>query len=429
MGEKVEKRRNERSHYGPVWLAAGLAILIIGFHRIAPILLSLILVLLIFLALNPVIVWLRRISGGRLVATGLVVLTFLGLLILTGWAFFAPVKKSTSKFVERLPDYWERVQKPIVKMEHRAVISEQKLKREVTTEVAKENNQEPSPTPVEPPVEAVAAQKTEEQPGMVNSGVRAVLGGVTGFFKTLASNFMTLVMVLVTVFVGVIFSLLNPRPVLGAFFSFIPEKHHDTAVRISQRVARFVPRWALATLLGMFCIGLLTFFCMWPLFGFHDALVLGLIAMIFEAVPYVGPFLAGIPAVLLGMGEGGLTPLWVVLIYIGIQAVENNIVAPVIVGGQLRLHPVGVIFAVLVTASIFGVLGVLIGMPMLAIGRIIHQELFRPKYLPATSDEDLELLARRALNEKGLTGSAGPIKPQRAETLSPGTESSAEASA
>ena len=396
--EKNEKPTRQRSLYGPVWLAAGLAVLIVGFSRIVPILLALILVVLIFLALNPVIVWLRRISGGRLLATAMVVLFFLGLAGLTGWAFYAPMKKSTSKFVERLPDYWERIQKPLVKMEHRAVISEQKLKREVTTEVARETQLPEEPAAAEETFEG--AEKAEEQPGMVNSGVRAILGGVTGFFKTIASNVATLVMVLVTVFVGVVFSLLNPRPIVGAFFGFIPEKHHDLSVKIAQRIARFVPRWALATLVGMLIIGLLTFFCMWPIFGFHDALVLGLIAMVFEMIPYAGPILAAIPAILLAMGMGGLTPLWVVLIYIGIQAVENNIVAPVIVGGQLRLHPVGVIFAILISATIFGILGVLIGMPLLAIGRIIHQELFRPKFLPNVSDDDLESLARQALNEK-----------------------------
>ena len=101
-------------------------------------------------------------------------------------------------------------------------------------------------------------------------------------------------------------------PIFGAMFSVVPERHHAKTLTILQRIGEFVPGWVGATLLGQLTIGLLVFLLMWPIFGFMDALVLGLIAAVLEGVPYLGPLLAAVPALLFAVGKGGLTPLWVV---------------------------------------------------------------------------------------------------------------------
>ena len=182
-------------------------------------------------------------------------------------------------------------------------------------------------------------------------------------------------------------------------FGVIPQELHPRAEIICGRIAEFVPRWALATLLGMSIIGCMIFLAMWPLFGFQDALVLGLIALVFEAVPYIGPILSAAPALLLAAGEGGLKPVWVLLAYITVQALENNLIMPVVVGGQLKLHAVAVIFSMLLCVTIFGVLGVLIALPMLAIVNILYEEIYRPRFLPSISESDLEKLAEGMLKK------------------------------
>src|SRR5687767_11876375 len=101
------------------------------------IIISFLLIMLLTLALNPVVIWLRRMIGTRTLATGVVVLLFLIVAGLTGYAFYRPVKSSVKTFVERLPDYWERIQKPLVRMEQKAAIKEEKLKNEVSQEIEK----------------------------------------------------------------------------------------------------------------------------------------------------------------------------------------------------------------------------------------------------------------------------------------------------
>jgi predicted PurR-regulated permease PerM len=226
--------------------------------------------------------------------------------------------------------------------------------------------------------------------------------GVTGRFTAVAINAAQMLLVLVTVFFGVTFTLMNPRPIYGAMFSLVPEQHHDQALIIMKRIGKFVPLWAASTLLGMLVIGVLVFLVMWPFFGFKDALVLGLIAGVLEAIPFIGPILSAVPALLLAFGEGGLTPLWVLLAYMVIQALENNVIIPMIMAHSMRIHPLAVIFSMLLCVAAFGVLGVLVAAPLVAIVSILHKELYQKRYLPTVTDADLDQLSRKALHEKML---------------------------
>jgi predicted PurR-regulated permease PerM len=387
MPSENAKPRN----YALVFWAAGAFVFIRSFPILSPILLSFLLIVLISLAINPVVVRWRRLGGGRTLATMALVCLFFTIAGLTAWAFYHPFKKSTAKFVDRLPDYWERIQRPIARLEHRAVLSEEKIKREVSREAAGANLNGPAPEP------GVSAPRPDSR-----TPFGQMMGTITSSFTTLAYNAASLMLVLVTVFVGVVFTLLNPRPVLATIFGTVPERHHERAVRIAQRIAVFVPRWAVATLLGMAVIGVLVFLAMWPIFGFQDALVLGLISTVFEAVPYVGPIFSGVPALLLAVGEGGLTPLWVIIAYVAIQALEHNVISPIIVAGRLNLHPVAVIFSVLLSVAAFGILGVLVAVPLAGIAGILHDEIYRRRFLPHVTDLDLEQMARRALEDQAV---------------------------
>ncbi|MHB1307634.1 MAG: AI-2E family transporter [Limisphaerales bacterium] len=400
-----------------ILLAAALLIFIQTFAVLSPILLSLLLILLISLAVNPVIARIRAWTGGRKGATALLALALVAVMALTGWAFYVPMKDSVTKLAEQLPDYLERLQKPLIKMEQQAVSSEKKLHAEVTSEIAQEeagagqseagpatpeaapSKPEPEPEPASEPRPELKVE-SKSASGSIRSSLGGLLQGVFGRFTAVAFNAAQIMVVLVTVFFGVTFTLMNPRPIFGAMISLVPERHHDQALTIMQRIGTFVPGWAGATLLGMVTIGLLVFLLMWPIFGFMDALVLGLIAGVMEAVPFVGPLLSAVPALLLAAGEGGLTPLWVVLAYVVIQALEGNVIMPLIMARGMDLHPVSVMISMLLCVAAFGVLGVLVAAPVVAIVSILHDELYRKRFLPMVTDADLDQLARKALHEK-----------------------------
>jgi len=322
-----------------------------------------------------------------------------GVIALTGWAFFGPMKESVTKLSEQLPAYWERFQKPLIKMEQQAVLSEEKLQAEVTTEISRTAT-EAGKREVARQISEAAPSKPAKEVGSLRSSLSEMFQGVVGRFTTVAFNATQILFVLVTVFFGATFTLMNPRPIFRAMFSLVPERHHDQALIIVQRIGKFVPGWVGTTLLGMLTIGLLVFLLMWPIFGLIDAMVLGLIACILEAIPFIGPILSAVPAILFALGRGGMTPLWVLLAYIVVQAVENNMILPFIMSRGMKLHPLAVIFSMLLCVAAFGVLGVLVAAPLVAIVDILHDELYRKRFLPSVTDADLDRLAGNALHEK-----------------------------
>lgn len=409
------RETNSQSITFCVLLAAGFYAAIEAYALLSPILLSFLLIILITLAVNPVVSRLRTWTGGRKRATGLILVGVLTLGSLAVWAAFVPLKESVTTLSEKLPAYWERLQKPLIKMEQQAVLSEKRLQEEISAEIARETppTEVVSATtttttttgPIEPeqPRPAEPVSKSEKEQGSLRSSLIGMIQGVFGQIKGVALNTTQMLIVLITVFFGVTFTLMNPRPIFGALFSLMPERHHDKTLVIAQRIVEFVPRWAAAVLISMVTIGSLFFLLMWPIFGFADAVMLGLIACLLSAIPFLGPVLSLIPALLLAIGEGGMTPMWVVLAYLAVQALEGNVILPIIMSRGMKVHPVAVIFSVLLSVAAFGVLGVLIAAPLVAIAGIIHEEVYRKHFLPTVSDEDLDRLARRALLEKQRT--------------------------
>jgi predicted PurR-regulated permease PerM len=388
-----------RSFYSYLVLGAALLAFILTFSLLSPILFSFLLILLISLAVNPVISRMRALKGGRKGATGLMVAAFVVFIALTGWAFFGPMNDAVTKLSERLPTYWERLQKPLIKMEQQAVLSEEKLQAEVTTEIAQTAAEGGKPEAARR-ASKPAPPKTTKESDSIRSRLSQMIQGVVGSFTAVAFNAAQILVVLVTVFFGVIFTLMNPLPIFRAFFLIVPVRHHEKTLIILQRIGRFVPTWAFATLLAMLTVGLLVFLLMCPFFGFVDALALGLIAGVFEAIPYLGPILSAVPAILFALGEGGMTTFWVLLAYLAVQVLENNVISPLIMAHSMKLHSVAVIFSMLLCVAAFGVLGVLVAAPLVAIVGILHDELYRKGFLPTVTDSDLDRLARNALREK-----------------------------
>lgn len=358
--------------YRAIFLAAGLYVLIDNFALFSPILLSFFLILLITLALNPVVMALRGFIR-RSVAAVLLALVFLCLLAVAGWAFYSPLKKPLSAFFRQLPEYWRKLDAPLRNFE-RAISP--------TT----------PGTPGQPPTPSQGFHIDVQQiVSSLGHGVHAII-----------SNTALMALVVITVFVGVAYMLHNPRPVFAAFFALVPEPHQPVAARIGRRVAKFVPRWAMALVSGMAIIGILVFFATWPILGLQNAALMALIAFAFEAIPYVGAVLAGIPALLLALGMGGSKPLWVVIAYVSIQLAEHNIINPLVVAGPLQQHPVAVIFAVMLCLAGFGVLGVLLAVPLVETIEIVYDEVYRPRYLPHTTPQDLDRRAREMLQAAPL---------------------------
>jgi predicted PurR-regulated permease PerM len=142
---------------------------------------------------------------------------------------------------------------------------------------------------------------------------------------------------------------------------------------------RGLSRWLRAQVLVSAIIGTSVGLSMWVygLAGIFDlgetyAVAFGLWAFFMEFVPYAGPILGAIPPIALAASSGGaLTTLWVVLAFVVIQELEGHLVVPLVMGRSISVHPLVVIFALLVGGILLGPVGVLLALPLVVILREI----------------------------------------------------------
>jgi predicted PurR-regulated permease PerM len=108
----------------------------------------------------------------------------------------------------------------------------------------------------------------------------------------------------------------------------------------------------------------------WPE-GDRYALILGLWAMVTEVIPYIGPILGALPALALAAIHSPVTAIWVGLFYLGVHQLEGHVIVPRVMGQALGAHPLLVIFALVAGAELYGIIGAILSLPLLAMGREI----------------------------------------------------------
>ena len=112
------------------------------------------------------------------------------------------------------------------------------------------------------------------------------------------------------------------------------------------------------------------------------ALGLGAIAAVTNLIPFVGPILGAIPALVVAISQGGWTFLWVLLLYVIIQNLETYVLDPLLVGSSVGVHPLYQLLAVLGGTQVLGIIGALIVPPWIAGGAVLLENLYlRPKLM------------------------------------------------
>ncbi len=149
-----------------------------------------------------------------------------------------------------------------------------------------------------------------------------------------------------------------------------PQDDYPTLVQAA--LARYVSGQLLFSLIMGTTTGLALYFL--GLLGiFHDgrsyAVVFGVFYGLMELVPYVGPILGALPALIVAVITHPISAVWVLIVFIALQQLEGHIVAPQIFGHSLRINPLLVIFALLLGLQLHGIVGALIALPILSVLR------------------------------------------------------------
>lgn len=170
-----------------------------------------------------------------------------------------------------------------------------------------------------------------------------------------------------------------PRAVTGA----LPEHWRDDGANVMTLLARVGGRWVRGQLLLGVAIFAATVvgLTVLTIVGFREfgefTLVLALIAGVLEWFPIIGPIVAAIPAILIGLTISPAAGIAAVVLYAGIQQLENNLLVPKVLGDAVELHPAVLIVALVVGASLFGIGGAILAAPTVAAGRDLYRYTFQ----------------------------------------------------
>ncbi len=159
--------------------------------------------------------------------------------------------------------------------------------------------------------------------------------------------------------------------------SLVPDGARDEVMHVCRRLNRaiggfFRGQLAVAAIVGVLCsIGLLVI-------GLKFWFLVGMIAGLFNIVPLIGPWIGGIPGLIIAFSTGSpLQALGVVIVMAGVQQVDNHFITPQVMQRAVQLHPAAVILALLAGGTLGGFLGLLLAVPAAAVLKIIVGHLWR----------------------------------------------------
>ncbi len=193
----------------------------------------------------------------------------------------------------------------------------------------------------------------------------------------LLSNILSIVAILIIIPFITFFILKDNQKIFKAIIDIFPNNYFEMSYwifkRITTQLARFVRGWIFdAAFVGIFCgVG-------FYLIGIENALPLGLIAGLGHLVPYLGPLIGGIPALIISFvqfGDFSHAPFIFLLILI-VYTIDNGIIQPLVFSKSVDMHPIIIILLIIAGSQLFGILGMLLAIPTATVVRTAAKEIY-----------------------------------------------------
>lgn len=150
----------------------------------------------------------------------------------------------------------------------------------------------------------------------------------------------------------------------------IPKSRRQDAKELLAEMDRALSQFIRGRLILAVYVGIVTTIFLLIL-NVNFAIVIGLITGIADIIPYFGPFLGFLPAVIFAFLDSTVKGIWVAVVFIIIQWVENNVLAPKIIGESTGIHPITVLLSLIIAGGMFGVMGMIFSVPVVAVVKIL----------------------------------------------------------
>ena len=200
--------------------------------------------------------------------------------------------------------------------------------------------------------------------GSIASGISSFLGALTGFVLSIA-----------TVPFILFYLLKDGEKLPGIVVKMLPPRMRDDAKLILNDADNQISAYIQGQIIVAICIGIMVsigFF----IIGMDYALLLGVLAMFTSVVPYIGAAIAITPAAIIALVTSPFMIVKLAVVWTVVQLIDSKFISPQVMGKSLKIHPITIIFVLLTSGSLFGVAGVILGIPGYALLKVIVRHLF-----------------------------------------------------
>jgi predicted PurR-regulated permease PerM len=225
--------------------------------------------------------------------------------------------------------------------------------------------------------ETGAAADAGEGAGGVRS---AVLSRVMDWLASYGLTIVDAILGIILVVVAGVYLAIDPSHYRRGTVKLFPPTQHDLIGETMTDMGRTLRWWLLGKLISMSIIGALAGVGTW-LLGLPAPLALGIFSGLTEFVPIIGPIVGAVPALLLAATEGVSTVLWTLLLFLGIQQIESNIVAPLVQERMVTIPAALLVLGVGLFGGLFGLLGLVLSGPLLVVSYVAVKKLWMRRAL------------------------------------------------
>lgn len=303
---------------------------------------------LLFYLLNPLVDLMEKYKINRVLAISIIFI-IIAILLIIGLAVAIPnLQRQVVIFAQNVPSYLEDADR---------VINDLVTKR--------------LPDDFRPQLEQVLANfSTQATAWASNISSKAV-----NWVSALISGTSQVIVALIIMPFMLFYLLRDGKGLRDYITQFLPNKLREPVGKVLSDVNQQLANYVRGQITVAVIVAIM-FIIFFKIIGLRYAVALGVTAGILNLVPYLGSFLAMIPALVLGLIAGPVMLLKVIIVFIVEQTIEGRFVSPLILGSQLNIHPITILFVLLTSGSMFGIWGVLLGIPIYASAKVVISAIF-----------------------------------------------------
>ncbi|WP_276730742.1 AI-2E family transporter [Bacillus sp. (in: firmicutes)] len=303
---------------------------------------------IVFYLLNPIVDFLERRRIRRIYSILLLYLLIIGLITITIVSIIPFLKEQIMSLIDNIPRYVD--------------IVENQTKQLIGSNFVNQAQQTMNIN-----ISDLATKVSDQAATIVNS----TFTGVGNFIGALTEIIISIVTV-----PFILFYLLKDGKKLPVYIlKFVPTRLKEQTYTVLSEMNHRLSSYIRGQIIVSFCIGFLLFIG-YLIIGLDYASLLAIIAACTSIVPYLGPTIAITPAIIIAIVTSPLMLLKLVIVWTIVQLIEGKLISPQIMGKNLHIHPITIIFLLLTAGKLFGVVGIILAIPGYAVTKVITTHLF-----------------------------------------------------